>query len=94
MTAQLLTDPKTRSSYVPEATKVFTPPESGWVIPANAPGRTPWVVLDRTWARSLGLQRTGGVYRMNRRELIKRLETAQEAASILQHTGRHISHAA
>ena len=94
MTTQLLTDPRTRPAAVPEATEVFRPAEPGRAVPANAPGRTPWVVLDRTWARSLGLQRTGGVYKMNRRELIRRMQAAQEAARILQHTGSHISHAA
>jgi hypothetical protein len=38
--------------------------------------RTPpdhWVYLDRWWAQRLGVTRTGGVYRIRSRELVRRL---------------------
>jgi len=36
-------------------------------------GHEPWVVLDHTWAVELGVQRSGGLYRLSRRELMNRL---------------------
>ena len=32
-----------------------------------------WVYLDRWWAKRLGVKRTAGVYRIRRRDLIRRL---------------------
>lgn len=43
----------------------------------DAPGRNPWVILDRAWARELGVVRSAGVYRIHRRELIARLAEAE-----------------
>ena len=32
-----------------------------------------WILLDRSWAKRLGVARTAGVYRIRSRELIRRL---------------------
>lgn len=36
-------------------------------------GHEPWVVLDHTWAKELGVQRSGGLYRLSRRDLMSKL---------------------
>ena len=36
-------------------------------------GRRTRVILDRDWARRLGVMRTSGVYRISRQELVRRL---------------------
>ena len=41
-------------------------------------GANGYVVLDRTWAQRLGVQRTAGTYRIRRRELIERLTMLQQ----------------
>ncbi len=38
-----------------------------------------YVVLDSTWARRLGIRRSGGMYRIARRELMERLKRLQQA---------------
>lgn len=40
-----------------------------------------YVVLDSTWARHLGIRRSGGMYRITRRELMERLKRALEVPS-------------
>lgn len=39
---------------------------------------TGYVVLDSTWARRLGVRRSGGTYRITRRELMERLRQLQQ----------------
>jgi hypothetical protein len=36
-------------------------------------GRRSLIVLDRVWARRLGVMRTGGIYRIGRHELMRKL---------------------
>jgi len=43
-------------------------------IPSNRSNG--WVTLDRSWAKSLGVTRDRGVYRIRHRELMRRLERA------------------
>jgi hypothetical protein len=46
-------------------------------LPVLHPRRTEppnrWVVLDESWAKRLGVQRTSGIYRIRSRELVRRL---------------------
>jgi hypothetical protein len=72
----------------------FTPPDFGSRFPVNASGRTPWVVMDRSWAKCLGVQRTGGIYRISRRELVARLEEAETAALLRAGNGSRLVSAA
>ena len=37
--------------------------------------KSPWVLVDSGWAKELGVTRTGGVYRIARGELVRRLQT-------------------
>lgn len=49
--------------------------------PNHRPGRpNAYVLLDRAWAERLGVQRTGGVYRIGRRDLADRLARLNETA--------------
>lgn len=49
-------------------------------ISHRAYGRRSWVLLDRDWARQLGVMRTaGGVYRIGRHELMRKLATLKLA---------------
>lgn len=45
--------------------------------------RNHWVLLDRSWARRLGVKRSAGVYRIRSHELFRRMaqERAEMAAS-------------
>lgn len=47
--------------------------------------RNNYVVLDRTWAERLGVHRTGGVYRIGRRDLADRLARLSEPRSGYPH---------
>lgn len=42
-------------------------------------GRRSWVLIDRAWAKQLGVTRTGGTYRISRRELMRKLDELQPA---------------
>lgn len=46
-------------------------------IPFNRPNG--WVILDKTWAQTLGVQKDCGVYRIRHRELLRRLDPMAEA---------------
>ncbi|HEU4867814.1 MAG TPA: hypothetical protein VFV09_08810 [Actinomycetota bacterium] len=98
MTTQLLTGPApVQVVDLPthtEISEVFVPPGFGSRLPSNAAGRTPWVVVDRAWARRLGVQRTNGAYRINRRELVARLAEAETAALLKAGNGSHLVSAA
>lgn len=49
-----------------------------FVMPARRSARpNGLIVLDQAWARRLGVQRVGGVYRIRRRELVERLAQLQ-----------------
>ena len=43
------------------------------LLPARAGVPNPWVRLDESWAKRLGVQRTSGTYRIRSRELVRRL---------------------
>lgn len=98
MATQLLTGPRPDTvADVPtptEAGRAFVPPGFDSRLPSNAPGRTPWVVVDRAWAKRLGLQRTAGSYRINRRELVARLVEEETAALLKAGNGSHLVPAA
>lgn len=52
------------------------------------------VLLDHSWAKKLGISRTGGVYRIGRRELMRRLGLEQTgrdsgARPSIQYQPRH-----
>lgn len=98
MVTQLLTGPAPAPvNDFPTPTEVreaFVPPSFGSRLPSNAPGRTPWVVVDRAWARRLGLQRTDGAYRINRRDLVARLVEQETAALLKAGNGSHLVSAA
>lgn len=49
-------------------------------LPFNRPNG--WVVLDKTWARALGVQQDRGVYRLRHRELVRRLDPLAEARAL------------
>lgn len=49
-------------------------PSNARYIPSNRPNG--WVRLDQAWARSLGIQKDRGVYRIRHRELVRRLQAA------------------
>ena len=49
-------------------------------IPFNRPNG--WVVLDKTWAQALGVQKDCGVYRIRHRELLRRIDPLAEARSL------------
>ncbi len=44
-----------------------------------------YVVLDSTWARRLGVRRSGGMYRIARRKLMDRLKERQQVPCRLIH---------
>jgi hypothetical protein len=98
MTTQLLTGPApVQVVDIPtrtELSEVFVPPGFGSRLPSNANGRTPWVVIDRAWARRLGVQRTAGVYRINRHSLVTRLADEETAALLKAGNGSHLVSAA
>jgi hypothetical protein len=91
MTTQLLVAPVTDFPTHTEPSQGFVPADYGSLRPSNAPGRTPWVVLDRTWARGLGVQRTSGEYRINRRELVARMAEAETAGLLKVRHGSHLT---
>jgi hypothetical protein len=43
----------------------------------RAQSRRSWVLLDASWAKQLGVTRTGAGYRISRRELVRRLAMAE-----------------
>jgi polyisoprenoid-binding protein YceI len=49
-------------------------------LPFNRPNG--WVVLDRAWARSLGVHKDRGVYRIRHRELLRRIDPLAEARGL------------
>ena len=49
-------------------------------IPFNRPNG--WVTLDKAWARSLGVQKDRGVYRIRHRELLRRTDPLAEAGGM------------
>ena len=70
---QTLTDFRTLDFDISSMPRFDHPPYSKLVPPVNAVGRSPYVMIDRSWARVLGVSRTSGVYRINRRDLVARL---------------------
>jgi hypothetical protein len=94
MATQLLTGPAPAADTPTEFGEAFVPPGFSTRLPSNATGRTPWVVIDRAWARRLGVQRTDGEYRINRRELVARLAEAETAALLKAGNGSHLVSAA
>ena len=44
--------------------------------------RSSWVLVDAGWARELGVTRTAGVYRIPRRELVRKLDREPGASGI------------
>lgn len=61
------------------ASRISAWPEAPpFVMPARRSARpNGLIVLDQAWARRLGVQRVGGVYRIRRRELVERLAQLQ-----------------
>lgn len=39
--------------------------------------RSPWILVDSAWAEQLGVARTAGVYRIARRDLVRRFAVGQ-----------------
>jgi polyisoprenoid-binding protein YceI len=55
-----------------------------WLTTRQMPFNRPngWVILDRTWARTLGVKKDRGVYRIRHRELVRRMDPLAEARNL------------
>lgn len=60
----------------------------GWRPRSDYTPKRSWVTLDKSWAQALGVQRDGGVYRIPRRELARRLAEFNGAAQEQSATGQ------